>query len=312
VSAPASPAQPWWRAARCRRWLAWLSVAPALAILLGAAAPWWPGQMCCHWSLHAALLLLPALMLFGRRPAVGLPLLGLIALGCAPWLAAALEPRAPAAARGGFVVATANIANWNADRLSAAGAATATEPAVLCLVEVGRDNQNRLREDPRWPHQLWRLSPLGIALLSAYPILSSEVHDARTSPVIEAVLDTPAGRARVIAAHATSPTSPERQRARARELGLVARLATQDDLPVLVLGDFNCSVGDPDWRAFRADAGLLRAAGREPATWPSYVGPFGVAIDHILARGLALDDERAVWLPGSDHRGLTARVAPRD
>lgn len=49
-----------------------------------------------------------------------------------------------------------------------------------------------------------------------------------------------------------------------------------------------------------------------PATWPAWLGPFGLAIDHVLVRDVALGRMRSVNLPGSDHRGViaAAQVAP--
>jgi endonuclease/exonuclease/phosphatase (EEP) superfamily protein YafD len=56
------------------------------------------------------------------------------------------------------------------------------------------------------------------------------------------------------------------------------------------------------------DTGLRPAAGTAPATWPTWVGPLGIAIDHILARDLALGPVTAHALPGSDHRWVVATV----
>src|SRR4051812_28877995 len=98
-------------APRWRKALAWLSVGPALVILLSTTAPWWPGQLCANWSFHAALLLLPAVLVFGRRPLVGAALIALLALACVPWIRAAGEPRAPLPAPGAHAatVVTANV-----------------------------------------------------------------------------------------------------------------------------------------------------------------------------------------------------------
>jgi endonuclease/exonuclease/phosphatase family metal-dependent hydrolase len=179
----------------------------------------------------------------------------------------------------------------------------------MCLAEVRAEDQTAYRADPRWPHQVWELKPSGIALLSTQPIVEHHLHQDRVNPLIEAIVEVDGRRLRVIAVHTTSPTSPSRQRERARELALIARLATQDDLPTLAMGDFNLSLGDPEWRGFTSASGLLRAAGHEPATWPSPLGPGAIGIDHLLARGCALGPSSAIWLPGSDHRGLTAQLA---
>jgi endonuclease/exonuclease/phosphatase (EEP) superfamily protein YafD len=299
--------------ARWRRWLALVTCGPAAVIALALTAPWWPGEVCCHWTLHAVVLLLPALLTFGRRPALGAMLLLLIALGCARWIVAALEPRAaePTAPSFDYRVVGANVAAWNPSRTSAIAKAQDEDAALLGLFEVEPVDEENARADARWPHQLWEQHPTGIGLLSKFPIVSSGVHNRAVNPLIEAIVDLDGRRVRVIAVHTTSPTSPARERERDRELALIARLVRQDALPALALGDYNLSVGDPEWASFRSASELLRPAAHEPGTWPSPLGPFGIGIDHVLVRGLAIGGERAIWLTGSDHRGLAADIAFR-
>jgi endonuclease/exonuclease/phosphatase (EEP) superfamily protein YafD len=295
-------------APRWRRWLAIASVLPAAGILLSTTAPSWPGQLCSHWTIHGAVALLPAVLVFGRRTIPAITLLLLIALACLPWIAAALEPRAPAADGRGLVVASANVAAWNYWRADAVTRAGRDDPDLLCLVEIRPDDQRRLAGDPRWPHQEWDTRNSGLALLSRVPFLESRTRFEGGYPMIEAQIELGGRRIRIIAVHTDSPTTPSRQRVRGIQLGLIARELQQDDLPALVLGDFNLTVGDPEWQRLRA-AGLQRPPGHEPATWPSPLGPFGIGIDHLLTRGLAQDPVRAMWLLGSDHRGLIGRVA---
>jgi endonuclease/exonuclease/phosphatase (EEP) superfamily protein YafD len=300
--------------ARWRLWLALLSCGPAAVIALALTAPWWPGEVCCHWTIHAVALLLPALLAFGRKPALGASLLLLIGLGCARWIVAALEPRAPAPppAAATYRVVGANVATWNSWRASAVALAQQDGPSLLALFEVKPVDQENAHGDPKWPYQLWEQQPTGIGLLSSFPIISSATHNGAINPLIEAVVDVNGRRLRVIAVHTTSPTSPARQRERDRELDLIARLVHQDDLPALALGDYNLTVGDPEWAAFRSASGLLRPATHEPSTWPSPLGAFAIGIDHVLARGLAIGGEHAIWLTGSDHRGLAADIAFSD
>jgi endonuclease/exonuclease/phosphatase (EEP) superfamily protein YafD len=92
-------------------------------------------------------------------------------------------------------------------------------------------------------------------------------------------------------------------------LGVIAALVAADrDTPTLVIGDFNLTVGSSTWSRFRKASRLSRPAGREPASWPWLLGPAGLTIDHILVRGVGADPAISLALPGSDHRGVIARV----
>ncbi len=296
-----------------RRWHPWLAAAsllPAACILISPTAPWWIGQICVHWTAHACFLLLPALAVFGRRPVAGASLLFLIALGCVPWCIADLEERAPIPppGRAGISVASANVYTHNPRRAEAIAAAERVDADLLCLVEVEESDESAGRKDPRWPHQVWA-GMGGMALLSARPLLAHRVWPQEFSAWIEATIDIDGAEVRVLAVHTTSPTKPRRERDRGAELNRIAAWVRKETGPIIVLGDFNLTVGDPAWRDLHAGSALRRPVGREPATWPSPAVGLGITIDHILARGLALGTPLPIWLPGSDHRGLITRVA---
>ena len=103
--------------------------------------------------------------------------------------------------------------------------------------------------------------------------------------------------------------SSELAQRRDRQLAMLARQLQDHPEPVIVLGDFNLTPGTQMWRTFTGYTKLLRAPGPEPATWPAVLGPFGISIDHILARGAAISELTAFEIPGSDHRGLKAMVS---
>nr|WP_232523180.1 endonuclease/exonuclease/phosphatase family protein [Nocardioides sp. MAH-18] len=120
----------------------------------------------------------------------------------------------------------------------------------------------------------------------------------------------------VAAVHAFAPNEPDVWRA--DHAALAASVAAHE--PDLVVGDLNATVDHAPMRRLAAagyrDAGELADAGWQP-TWPAMrVGRIpGIPlaqIDHVLVgpRLTALD-QHAVDLPGSDHEGLVAEVAPR-
>lgn len=83
---------------------------------------------------------------------------------------------------------------------------------------------------------------------------------------------------------------------------------SQNDLPLIIAGDFNASQGHPSYRKLAANFDdTAVAAGIFPRpTWPSSL-PF-TAIDHILVSGLCPHSWETVDVSGTDHRGVLASM----
>lgn len=103
---------------------------------------------------------------------------------------------------------------------------------------------------------------------------------------------------------------------RTLEAQLEARTQETDD-PIVLGADLNATWDMVAFRSFLGDgfgdAAELSGAGIT-ATYPTDKTVFGVrlppvlALDHVLVRGADVSSVRVVDLPGSDHRGLLARV----
>jgi endonuclease/exonuclease/phosphatase (EEP) superfamily protein YafD len=296
-------------------WYVLMATLPAMGVILAAqaAAWWWIGEMSVHWTLHAVVAMLPALCLFGRDPRWGRLFLVLLLLGLLPWAQMAYAPRAavvPPLATVRLSVLSANIYYPNPERPRLFAALKAEDAEVMGLVEVATADRKLLGTDPRWPHQVWtgRDDVFKAALLSRRRVVWSKIHEIDGTTAIEALIDLGDGPLRVFLVHPHSPVTPARAQRRDGELAALARLIVATEEPLLVMGDFNLTAAAPMWRSFTAATRLRPAPGREPATWPWFLGAAGIAIDHVLARGAALAGLRAVWLPGSDHRGLAATI----
>ena len=298
----------------------WIAGGAVIATALSAGW-WWPGEVCCHWSLHASIALVPAVMLSaGRRrwPSFAAGLL-VIALGTLPALRAATESRAASVESAEALrVAHANL-DWSNPLPATAVGLLVEEADLVSLVEVTADDRRLLAGDPRFPHQVWLIQAApdgdrieqGNALLSRHPFRVGSIEHLSPAgeALIVAVIDAPSGPLRVLVCHPASPRSPARWAARDRYLETVARISRTSPEPVLVIGDLNCSPASPGWRDLRARSGLRRAGGPAPATWPSALGRFGIAIDQALVdRRLALSPLRAVAIAGSDHRAVRCEV----
>ena len=304
-----------------RRYLLILSLPLVALCLLAPTAGWWfPGELAASASLHAALLLLPVLIVWRRSALIGGGLLLITLCGAMPSLLAAWEPRAPVASATatGISVACANtyLYNERAVRPAAIAAALEGTPDIVVMAESIASVDRPLVSLETYPYQLWQPQLRRkwrdcVVLLSRFPITSSTVHDADTQPFLEAELDVAGKPLHVIAVHTMSPVSPAQLIERNAQLTGIGTLVASLNGPVLLLGDCNLTVASPAWRALRDRSGLRRAAQPEPATWPDVLGPFGITIDHIVGRGLALGPQTSFDIPGSDHRGLRGTIELR-
>lgn len=297
----------------------WLLLAatiwPMLGIMLAQLSSWtWYGELCVHWTLHGAVALLPAMVVFRRDTRWGRLLFVLLVLAVLPWVQASWAPRAElvgtpiAQAR----VATANVQFHNTDRAATQAAIAALETDLVALQEVTSSDEAALRTNPRWPFQVWssKADITKVALLSRHRIVTHNIHAFDGASVLEALVDLGESPLRVFVIHPMAPVDAEQTMRRDRQLAMLARELDieRHPEPVVVLGDFNLSPGAPMWRTFAGYTGLRRAPGKAPATWPSMLGPFGITIDHIVARGASLGEVSAFIIPGSDHRGVMGTV----
>lgn len=293
----------------------------SLASMLGLAAQrfWW-ADLLVHFRLQYVVLavLLLGLAVWRRRPVWLAAALLVVALNALP-VARELRAAVPAAteqaadgARPGLRIAASNLLWRNRQYDAALIWARQTQADVLVFVEV----------DARWEGALERLRDLypfarqarstghsGTLVLSRWPIDAVTKLDAGTpgTPELEVDVATPGGSLRVIAVHATWPLGGAASAARAREFASIAAAARNATLPVVVIGDLNVTPWSPHFAALLGRGRLRDAAagfGWQP-TWPTYLPPLGLQIDHALvSAGIEVNSFARGRVEGSDHRPI--------
>lgn len=145
----------------------------------------------------------------------------------------------------------------------------------------------------------------GIALFSRSPFISVRTLVVEGSPFVDALVRSDGQTIRVLAVHATSPTSyAEFGRRNAQFDVLAARIASAD-LPTIVIGDLNTVPWDRAYGRFCRRADIRALDTPDLRSWPA-IGPIVlIPLDHALAsRDLASSAINTFPIPGSDHRGL--------
>ncbi|GHP19397.1 hypothetical protein RN2511_041330 [Rhodococcus sp. NKCM2511] len=191
-------------------------------------------------------------------------------------------------------------------------------PDVLTLVELTPEADASLR--PRLsellPHAHVSAGPggNGTGIYSRFPLADEQRHDGFVTELLSARVQMP-GRPLVFAVHPVPPW-PREPSEWVRELGLLRQLLAKipaDDGPVVVAGDFNATQDHRRYRDLQdgrfVDAAVATGAGML-RTYPAHTWhPPVIAIDHVLVADMGVRSVEAVTVPGSDHRGILARLA---
>lgn len=331
VASAAGPAQ-----APPRAWLAWLdTTAGLLAIglvassLLALVARWfWWADLLVHFRVqYVALALLLGVLAAWRRRRVWLAAAAIALLLNAPpvlrsWLlppahaVPAIAPAGDADARAWARVriGAANLLWHNRSHDDALRWARGADADVLVFVEVDPHWYVALQAlRTRYPYEYAESRPgwSGTLVLSRWPLRHVARLDTGSPRTQDSVLDVlmPRHPWRLIAVHATWPLGPAVSGWRAADLAAIAATARASTLPVVATGDFNLSPWSPHFEALLR-AGTLRdaAAGRgwQP-TWPTFLPPLGIQIDHVLVSpSVAVNSFGVGTIEGSDHRPVLA------
>ncbi|WP_203338445.1 endonuclease/exonuclease/phosphatase family protein [Nocardioides limicola] len=223
-------------------------------------------------------------------------------------------------------VMTANLLKGHADPLAVLSAASERGVDVLVLQEITPRTLATLDDsglDLAMPFRAGdsKETVEGTMIFSRWP-LRDEVRTSTGYDGYAVTVEHDLGEFRFFGVHPRPPIGPAYAwRGDLENLLAEVEEAMAGELPVLLAGDLNATPDHREVRAF-ADAGLRRVgeligAGWQP-TWPSEASPDTfpgwvpplVQIDHVMvdARFVPLDLER-VFIPGSDHMAVVARVA---
>ncbi|MCH8243475.1 MAG: endonuclease/exonuclease/phosphatase family protein [Planctomycetes bacterium] len=160
-----------------------------------------------------------------------------------------------------------------------------------------------------------RKDNFGIGLFSKLPIVGGiEAMGAVGLPAIRATLIKDGCELTLVGVHAVPPKSAEYAALRNDLFDSLAGSVPRVDGPVVLLGDLNATPWSPYFHDLLARTGL--SDGRRgfgiKATWPSFLGPFGIPIDHCLVSDdVIVEDFQLGPSAGSDHRAVVVDLLIR-
>jgi endonuclease/exonuclease/phosphatase (EEP) superfamily protein YafD len=299
-----------------------------VAVLAGYAGGWIPAfEIASAFRLHLAMLAGGVGAVFGllklwRSAIVAVIALLIAVAGLGPVLAPA-QPAGRAAADSDRVLSMLYANLWDLNPLPEATVASLR--LIDADILITSETTGAIAGGLRGHYPFRQINPaagaaLRTAIWSKFPLSGGRLYlDNTVAPTAaSAVADLGSGvRLGLIGAHFSRPHEGLRQ-VQAEALGPMAdELRQSGPAPALVIaGDFNAPPWS--WLVTRAiEITGTRMIGGHRITWKgSYPTPFGPLpepwghqIDHLLlSDGIIVEAVDTVVLPGSDHRGLFARL----
>lgn len=277
--------------------------------------PGWVFDLLSHWPRHLALagLIVTALAFWRRAHAAGVTALAAAAINIALLIGvgghASPQP-APEGARlirivsanvHGSMDALEKLADlsrdYGADIVAAYEVPDALTPADMArLFPALPTHILPSKRDNGWP--LIRRSALAARDML---VGATMMFDGSHGVIIKGSLDD----VQIVATHPPSPRHPGLMHDRDQQLA-AAGAGIDTTRPFIIAGDFNST---PWGRAYNAVPGVRAGDPRFEGTFPAFLGPLGLPIDHIRFGGLVLTDYRVGPDIGSDHLPLFATFA---
>ncbi len=294
-----------------------LLAATTLANILALLGPWlWFLDLLSHfvvvYALTACTCLVIASLLRRWRLATWALLLAL--LQCVRLWPLYAGPQ-PGPARVDLRVVAFNVHAGNQQLGPATQHIASLEPDVIALFEVSTPQLDLFEAAlPDYEvRSLCRDDPFGIAVLTRRPMIEPQIGSFGPEwvPAIRFTIDAGDRSIALAAIHPPPPIGSPLNQARNDVLHSVARWAERQSDPAIIIGDLNASPWSAIMRELLDDPNLHSSQrfGVQPS-WPSWLGPMGLPIDHALhTSSVRVVDRRVGPSFGSDHRMLVVEFA---
>jgi endonuclease/exonuclease/phosphatase (EEP) superfamily protein YafD len=145
----------------------------------------------------------------------------------------------------------------------------------------------------------------GIAVFSRYPLCHLKTIYWEDRPNIAGDIEVADSSIHFLASHTISPMNLQRYHQRKRHLQKIANYLQKQDKPILAIGDYNIVPWNRNIVQLKKQAQLADSRKGRQATFPSYLGRWGIPIDYIFhSNELNCLNFGTIQGTGSDHLGI--------
>lgn len=191
-----------------------------------------------------------------------------------------------------------------------------THPDMVLLQEVD-DKWKALLKPLEEVYTHHRYSPRytegGLDLAQFWSLETRSVTDLHGEglPAVETILPINGRTLRVLNAHTASPFTRGRAERYHTQMDLLAQYVARQEHPVLLAGDLNAGPWSKPYKNLleRSTLSSARKGFGALGTWPSFLGPLRIALDHLLVSdGIQVLQCQVGPGIGSDHRPLLTEL----
>ena len=211
-----------------------------------------------------------------------------------------------------------NVFDINSKRDEVINEMRKSDPDVIVVIEYNRIWHERLRRlDSEYPHQVLqpRWHGFGQAVFSKYPLSDTRIIQLTKpmdNPAVITHVNFGGQKIRLCGLHAVSPINPFRMEVRNRQYDEIAQELIDDNVPTIVMGDFNSVSWSPYVIDFMEKLGYRdsRLGFGYHSSWHAEYPLLRVPIDHALVSDEICVHSRALGgYAGSDHLPIIFEVS---
>jgi endonuclease/exonuclease/phosphatase (EEP) superfamily protein YafD len=203
-----------------------------------------------------------------------------------------------------------NVLKFNDDHVSVVNSIKSCGADIVSLQEVDGGWVKDIHENisALYPYSLSFPSEnccFGIALYSKIPLNNAQVKWLGGVPNIAADIQWQGEKIHLLSAHTHAPISKYKFEQRNNHIAELSAYLNTINCAKMVIGDFNSVPWDRFLNQFKQQSNMIDSRNSYVATYPSYLGKFGIPIDYIFhSSDLECTDFTAIPSKSSDHNGI--------
>lgn len=291
----------------------WLQIMMTGAILIQGmvflANTWWFFELFTHYAIYYAVLgsLFAAIAIWKRHFKTALIWAAMVSLNL-PLFVPYLTAPAPTSTDGPTLsILSQNFYYEDTDVDAFLAQVREENPDLVIVIEAGelwKTAKEKLRDSYPYLHLSHITGIHGIFIASRIPGTFKEV----PLGIQTGLVFTPDDLSyQVLAVHPDAPLTPAWAKDRDEQFAEIARLSKTSNIPLIVMGDFNCTPWSPYFKNLLEESGLTDARlgfGLIP-TWHAHNPLFWLPIDHALVTpDISVQNFSTIAPIDSDHLGI--------